>query len=229
VHWSRQIEGTPKTVTLSKEADGWFVAISCAEVSIQLLPPTGQATAIDLGLESFATLANGQPVVTPAYYRKAEAYLRSCQRRVARRKKGSHRRHKAVVLMAKAHQRIARQRRDLHHKEARTLVQAYDVIFYDVLRVANLVQNHHHAKSSSEAGWSALLPILTFQAASAGKRAQADNPAFTSQRCAGPGGGVIVRRRACPFAGADHSAAGASAAVGGDTAFGRDREPVGCA
>jgi putative transposase len=32
VRWSRPLEGTPKTVTLSKEADGWCVAISCAEV-----------------------------------------------------------------------------------------------------------------------------------------------------------------------------------------------------
>ena len=32
VRWSRPIEGTPKTVTISKEADGYYVAISCAEV-----------------------------------------------------------------------------------------------------------------------------------------------------------------------------------------------------
>jgi putative transposase len=73
VHWSRQIEGTPKTVTISKEADGWYVAISCAEVPRHPLPSTGQETGIDLGLESLATRADGQPIVTPAYYRKAEA------------------------------------------------------------------------------------------------------------------------------------------------------------
>jgi putative transposase len=87
VHWSRPIEGMPKTVTISKEADGWYVAISCAEVPAQPLPATGQETGIDMGLESFATLANGQAISTPSYYRKAEAYyLRRCQRRVARRK-----------------------------------------------------------------------------------------------------------------------------------------------
>ena len=41
VHWSRPIEGTPKTVTISKEADGWYVAISCAEVPVHPLPSTG--------------------------------------------------------------------------------------------------------------------------------------------------------------------------------------------
>jgi putative transposase len=128
VHWSRPIEGTPKTVTICKEADGWYVAISCADVPAHPVPLTGQETGIDLGLESFATLANGQHIFTPSYYRKAEAYLRRCQQRVARRKKGSHRRRKAVVLLAKAHQHIARQRQDFHHKEARKLVHTYDVI-----------------------------------------------------------------------------------------------------
>ncbi|HEV2458644.1 MAG TPA: transposase, partial [Ktedonobacterales bacterium] len=52
VRWSRPIEGTPKTVTVSREADGWYVSISCADVPIQPLPATGQETGIDLGLES---------------------------------------------------------------------------------------------------------------------------------------------------------------------------------
>ena len=101
VHWSRPIEGMPKTVTISNEADGWYVAFSCADVPVQPLPAHRPGDGIDLGLESFATLANGQPIVTPGYYRKADAYLRRCQRRVARRKKGSHRRRKAVALLAK--------------------------------------------------------------------------------------------------------------------------------
>jgi putative transposase len=197
VHWSRPLEGTPKTVTISREADGWYVAISCAAVPVHPLPPTGQETGIDLGLESFATLANGQPIVTPAYYRKAEAYLRRCQRRVARRKKGSHRRRKAAALLAKAHQHIARQRRDFHHKEARQLVPAYDVIYHEDLRVANMVQNHHLAKSISDAAWSAFLTIFAFKAACAGKRVQAVNPAFTSRRCSGPDCGTSLHRGGC--------------------------------
>ena len=35
VRWSRPLQGTPKTVTISKEADGWYVSCSCADV-----PPT---------------------------------------------------------------------------------------------------------------------------------------------------------------------------------------------
>jgi putative transposase len=213
--WSSPMEGTPKTVTLSKEADGWYVAISCADVPAHPLASTGQETAIDLGLESFATRADGTMIHNPRCYRKAEAYLRRCQRRVARRTKGSHRRCKAVQLLAKAHQHIARQRRDFHHKEARTLVRAYDVIYYEDLRVANMVQNHYLAKSISDAGWRAFLTILTFKAVSAGKRVQVVNPAFTSQKCSGCGvivlKGLSVRWHRCPECGTslhrDHNVA----------------------
>jgi len=54
--WSRPLEGAPKTVTIRREADGWYVCFSCADVPVQPLPPTSQETGIDLGLEAFATL-----------------------------------------------------------------------------------------------------------------------------------------------------------------------------
>jgi putative transposase len=215
VHWSRPIEGTPKTITISREADGWYVAISCVEVPIRSLAATGQETGIDLGLEAFATRSDGARIVMPAYYRMAEAQLRRCQRRVARRQKGSHRQRNAVALLAKAHQHIRNQRRDFHHKEARKLIQAYDAIYHEDLRIRNMVKNHCLAKSISDAGWGAFLTILAFKAASAGKRVQAVDPAFTSQACSGCGviveKGLSVRWHACPDCGTslhrDHNAA----------------------
>jgi putative transposase len=161
------------------------VAIACAGVPAHPLPTTGQETGIDMGLESFATLADGAPIHNPRYYRKAQAYVRRCARRVARRKRGSNRRCEAVVLLAKAHQHIARQRRDFHHREVAKLVTAYDTIAYEDLQTANTVKHHHLAKSISDAGWSQFLSILTFKAVGAGKRVEMVSPAFTSQACSG--------------------------------------------
>jgi len=89
VRWSRPIEGRPKTVTISREADGWYVCFSCADVPVQPLPATRQETGIDLGIESFATLSDGTRIFSPGWYRKAERALKTAQRRVSRRKKGS--------------------------------------------------------------------------------------------------------------------------------------------
>jgi putative transposase len=215
VRWSRPLEGTPKTVTISKEADGWYVCFSCADVPVQPLPLTGEETGIDVGLESFATLADGSQIANPRYYRKNEKALKRAQRRVSRRKKGSHRRRKAVKLLAKKHLKVRRQRLDHHHKTALSLMQRYDTIYYEDLQVANMVQNHHLAKSIADAGWSQFCTILTFKAENAGKRAVAVPPAYTSQVCSGCGvvvqKGLSVRWHACPDCGAslhrDHNAA----------------------
>ena len=162
---SRPIEGTPKTITITSEADGWYVAILCADVPMNPLPPTGQETGIDLGLESFATLTSGERIVTPSYYRKAEAYLRQAASGVsARRKKGSNRSRKAVTLLAKAHQQSTSSAAatSITRRTSRWCEQ-YDVIYYEDLRVGNMVKNHHLAKSNSDAGWTAFLTVLSFQ------------------------------------------------------------------
>ena len=88
VRWSRPLRGTPKTVTLSKEADGWYVSFSCAEVPVEPLPLTGKETGIDVGLKVFLSTADGDRVENPRYYRKAERALRKAQQRVARRTEG---------------------------------------------------------------------------------------------------------------------------------------------
>lgn len=108
VRWSRPIEGTPKTITISKEADGWYVCFSCADVPTKPLPTTGCETGIDVGLKVFLVTADGEIVDNPRHYRRVERYLAKCQRRVSRRKKGSHRRRKAIAVLAKAHQTVKR-------------------------------------------------------------------------------------------------------------------------
>jgi putative transposase len=215
VRWSRPLEGTPKTVTISREADGWYVCFSCADAPVQPLPATGQETGIDLGIEAFATLSNGTRIFHPGWYRQAERALKTAQRRVARRKRGSNRRRKAVTLLAKAHQKVRRQRQDFHHKTALTLVRTNDTIYHEALRPANMVKNHHLAKSISDAGWGAFLTILAYKAAWAGRRIVGVNPAYTSQICSGCGvlvsKGLSVRWHSCPDCGAslhrDHNAA----------------------
>ena len=211
----RPLEGTPKTVTISREVDGWYACFSCADVPIQPLPTTGQETGIDLGIEAFATLSHGQRIFHPGWYRKAERALKTAQRRVSRRKRGSNRRRKAIVLLTKAHQKVRRQRQDFHHKTALKLVRENHVIYHEALQPANMMKNHHLAKSITDAGWGAFLIILAYKAAWAGRQVLAVNPAYTSQHCSGCGvmvsKGLSVRWHACPDCGTslhrDHNAA----------------------
>src|SRR5215813_455142 len=72
----RPLQGTPKTVTISREADGWYACISCAEVPIVPLPSTGRETGIDVGLKVFLITAEGASVENPRHYRTAERAFR---------------------------------------------------------------------------------------------------------------------------------------------------------
>jgi putative transposase len=215
MRWTRPLEGSPKTVTISNEVDGWYVSFSCADVPIQPLPDTGQETGVELGLEAFATLADGTRIFHPGWYRRAERALKTAQRRVNRRKKGSARRRKAVKLLAKAHQQVRRQRADFRHKTAVALVRTNDAIYHENVQTANMLKNYHLATSISDAGWSQFLSIRSFKAAHAGRTETAVNPAFASQVCSGCGvlaqTGLSVRWHRCPECGMslhrDHNAA----------------------
>jgi putative transposase len=192
----RPLAGAPKTVTIRREADGWYACSSCVEVPIERPPATGRETGIDVGLKVFLITADGQVVENPRHYCRAERALRKAQRRVARRTKGSRRRRKAVALLKRHYQTVQRQRRDFHHKTALALLQQYDVIYLEDFQVRNLVRNHHLAKSISDAGWAAFRTILTSTAADAGTWVVAVPAQYTSQDCSGvlPDGSRCVQR-----------------------------------
>jgi putative transposase len=185
IRMHRPLQGTPKTVTISREADGWYACISCAEVPIAHLSRTGRETGIDVGLKVFLITADGESVENPRHYRKAERQLAKAQRRAARRKQGSHRRRKAVALLKRTHQQVQRQRRDFHHKTALALLQQYDVIYLEDLQIRNMVRNPYLAKRISDASWGQFRTILASKAAWAGKRVFAVPAQYTSQDCSG--------------------------------------------
>jgi putative transposase len=205
VRWSRPLEGTPKTVIISREADGWYAILSCADVPAQPLPPTGREIGIDVGLKVFLITADGLAIENPRHHRKAEKKLAKAQRRVSKRKKGSKRRGKAVGQLGKRHQKVKRQRADFHHKTARMLLRQNDTIYLEDLRVANMVRNRHLAKSISDAGWAQFRSILEAKAACAGRRVIAVPPHYTSQDCSGCGERVpkslSVRTHVCTSCG----------------------------
>jgi putative transposase len=205
VRMSRSLEGSPKTITISREVDGWYAILSCADVPAQPLPTSGRETGIDVGLKVFLITADGLRVDNPRLHRRGEKQLAKANRRVARRKQGSKRRGKAVTQLGKTHQRVKRQRADFHHKTALALLRQYDTIYLEDLRVANLVRNRRLARSISDAGRAAFRSILEGKAAYAGRRVIAVPSAYTSQDCRGCGRRVLkslsVRTHVCTSCG----------------------------
>jgi putative transposase len=107
-------------------------------VPAEPLPVSGRETGIDVGLKVLLITAEGEPVANPRHYRIAERELKKAQQRVSKRKQGSKRRRKAVMLLAKQHQHVRRQQYDFHHKMALVLLRQYDTIYVEAIQPANL-------------------------------------------------------------------------------------------
>jgi putative transposase len=171
----RPVEGTIRTVSIKRKCGKWYAIFSCNLGDAPEATGDGPAIGIDLGLESFLVRSDGDVVEPPRYYRKAQKIL-------SRRKKGSRGRCKARERVAKLHEKIASQRRDFHHKEARKLVESYKLISHEALNARGIARTHL-AKSTHDAGWAQFLDILAQKAEEAVVRVVAVDPKNTTQAC----------------------------------------------
>ncbi len=212
---SREIEGRIKTVTLKRQADGWFVIFAVEESYSPYIPKTGESVGIDVGIENFATLSTGEVIENPKYLGRADRELKIAQRKVSKKKlRGSNRR-KAARILARGAKRIANQRRDFFHKLANQITREFDEIAVEDLNIKGMLKNHHLAKSISDAAWNTFLQILIAKAGNAGRRVWKVAAAFSSQDCSRCGERIkkslAVREHRCTGCGLvlhrDHNAA----------------------
>ncbi len=204
VNQHRPVAGTVKTVSVKREGDRWYVVLSCDDVPAQPLPTTGAVIGIDMGVASFLTTSDGVHVPNPRPLAASAERLATAQRDLARKKRGSKRRRKAVARVAAVHRKVRRQRLDHAHKTTLGLVRDYDLICVEALQIRNMTRrakpkpdpdtpgawlpNRQAQKSGLnrsilDAGWGQFLSILHSKAESAARTVIEVNPANTSRTC----------------------------------------------
>jgi putative transposase len=194
-----------KRVRLVKRADGYYVQFAVKADRQIDHQPTGSQVGIDVGLKSFYTDSDGSTVANPRYLRKAETKLKRLHRRVSRKVKRSKNRKKAIRRLAQGYLRVQRRRKDFAAKAASALVKSSDLIAYEDLKIANLVKNHHLAKSISDASWGLFLFWVRYYGQMHGIPIVAVSPRYTTQDCSGCGFQVkktlSMRTHICPHCG----------------------------
>ena len=192
VKWHRPLPPSAmvRTATVRRVAGRWYASFSLkVSRSTQVAAAGKPAVGLDLGVLHFVTLSTGEQVPGPRAYRAAMRHLRVAQRRLYRRRKGSHRRGKARLLLARQHERICNLRHNHAHKLTRRLVSDFGLIAVEDLNIRGLIKGYL-SKHISDQGWAAFLTMLEYKAAEAGTRLIRVPPGGTSQICSGCG--VVV-------------------------------------
>jgi putative transposase len=204
----RRLRGTPKTVTVRRRGRHWDVTVFCAAVPAQPLPGTGRQVGLDLGVAALVATSEGELISNPRPRQALAGRLARAQVDRARRRRGSSRYRKASGAIGRVKAKEAAIRKDHLHQVSRRLVDRYDLICHEDLKVINMVRrakpkpdpdhpgrflpNGGAAKSGlndaiCDSGWATLLSMITYKAEDAGRTIIAVDPRHTSQRCAACG------------------------------------------
>ena len=208
----RTIEGRAKVCTVKRDGKRWTASVVCdigpAPEKVTVSRPVG----IDVGLTTLATLSDGTEVINPRWTKHHEDRIATANRSLASKKRGSKNRIKAREVLRRAHQRAANARLNYIHHVSKWLVENYDLIAYEDLKIRNMVRSNL-AKSIMDAAWGLLIWCVSYKVEGAGRYAVAVNPRGTTQKCSGCG--AVVRKKlservhSCPCGltiGRDHNA-----------------------
>lgn len=216
INQHRMIIGKIKICTIKREVDQWYVILSVETPDKnKQLKLIKKIVGVDVGLNALITLSNGDKVSPHRHYRQSEEKLAIASRKLSKKTLGSNNRNKQRLRVGRIHRKIKNQRKDFNHKLSRKLVNAYDVIVFEQLRITNMVRNSRLAKSIHDASWGQLIQFTNYKAEEAGKEVVLVDPKNTSQNCSKCGNGVpkdlSVRIHDCPYCGLkldrDHNAA----------------------
>ena len=153
------------SVTVSKNTAGQFFASVLVACEVVKKPKTGKVIGLDVGIKLFLTGSDGLSVENPQYFRKNQTKIAKAQRHFSRKVKGSVRRKKAKLKVARLHNTIANQRKDFIHKITTKIVTDYDFIGIEDLNVSGMVKNRKLAKTISDVSFAEFFAVLSYKAA----------------------------------------------------------------
>lgn len=180
----RPIEGKPKTCTLRREGNQWFVSLLYEIEIAEPAPRHDPVVAIDRGVVNAVADSDGRIVESPRHYREALGRLARAQRNVSRKKKGSKNRDKAKARVAVLHRKVARQRAHFVHQLSAGYAKSHGTVVVERLQIGNMVKaSRGLARGILDAGWGMLIEQLRYKLAWAGGRLVEVPAAYSSQTC----------------------------------------------
>jgi putative transposase len=232
--WSRSVPAARSYRVTRDRAGRWHVAFAAVPSAVPA-PGNGAVVGVDRGVAVSAALSTGQLLNTPGLRPAERLRLRLLERRMVRQRKGSRRRERTKLAIARLKTREADRRRDWTDKTSTDLARRFDLICVEDLDVRALTSSASGTierpgrgvrqkaalnRGILASGWGRLVDRLEHKAPS---RVQKVAAGYTSQRCSACGHVAAESRQSqtafrcvtCAWTGnADYNAARNIAAAG---------------
>lgn len=161
------------TVERDKCGDYWVTVICKNDVPYPTKAKLekNKALGIDLGIKDYAILSNGEKINNPKHLEASLKTLAHQQKVFARKTKGSKRREKQRLKVARLHRHVANQRNNFIQQVTTRLVNMENVNTFvmEDLNVEGMMKNHKLAKSIQSVSWNEFVRVLTYKCENTGK------------------------------------------------------------
>ena len=197
--WSRTVPEGVKSYRVTMDRAGrWHVAFAAVPEPVPA-PGTGEVVGIDRGVAVSAALSTGELLQVPGLTVRERNRIRLLQRKLSRARRGSNRRRRVRLAIARLRARETDRRKDWAEKASTDIARRFDVIRVEDLRIGNMTRSARgtakepgrnvRAKAGLNreilrSGWGVLERRLQDKAPG---RVEKINAAYTSQTCSGCG------------------------------------------
>ena len=169
-HKHRDIEGIIKTITIKRDRCGdYWIYFSCENVDdSKPKPKTGKSAGFDYGNKTFLTSDEGNKIQSPQFFKQSLKALRSLNKALSRKVKGSGNWYRAARALARHHRKVARQREDWQWKLADELCTEFDILCFETLNLDGM--KRLWGRKVSDNAFYQFLQILEQKCAKHGKK-----------------------------------------------------------
>jgi len=197
--WSRAVPPGVKSYRVTMDRAGrWHVAFAAVPEPIPA-PGNGKVVGVDRGVVIAAALSTGELLRMPSLTDRERKRLLRMKRKLARARRGSNRRTRVMLGIARLKARESDRRKDWVEKTSTDLARRFDFIRVENLKIQNMTRSARGTLKAPgrrvrqkaglnrgilASGWGLLVRRLETKATS---RVEKVNPAFSSQRCSACG------------------------------------------
>ncbi len=193
--WTRTIADNVKSYRVTRDRSGrWHITFAAIPDAVPG-PGDGSVVGIDRGVAVSVALSNGQLLRAPGLRAGETKRLRRLQQRLARAQRGSARRARTKLVLAKLRARETDRRRDWVEKTTTDMARRFDTIKVEDLNVSAMTRSARGTREHpgtrvaqkrglnrqiSRQGWGLLVARLKHKASG---QLEFVSAAYTSQRC----------------------------------------------